>query len=169
MPGLSSPAAAFENSSPASATQRFGALTCASRRFWRAGIALAEGRKPEIHPKVLFSPRGFIFATSSKSSSFVAYALDSPIIEWSALAGDSVSHAARFRHPKNSMAVIKLNGEEFQVGADATVSSLLRQLELKTDRVAVELDRSIVPRGSWAATKIPGGASVEVVHFVGGG
>ena len=67
------------------------------------------------------------------------------------------------------MAIIKLNGEEFQVGAGTTVSSLLQQLELKTDRVAVELDHSIVPRGSWAATKIPGGASVEVVHFVGGG
>ena len=67
------------------------------------------------------------------------------------------------------MALIKLNGEEFQVGAGTTVSSLLEQLELKSDRVAVELDRSIVPRGSWAATKIAGGNSVEVVQFVGGG
>ena len=67
------------------------------------------------------------------------------------------------------MVVIQLNGEEFEVGAGATVSSLLEQLELKTDRVAVELDRSIVPRGSWVATKIAGGASVEVVRFVGGG
>ena len=39
----------------------------------------------------------------------------------------------------------------------------------KGDRVAVELDRSIVPRGRWTATKISAGASVEVVHFVGGG
>ena len=75
----------------------------------------------------------------------------------------------RLQDPKNSMALIKLNGEEFQVGAGTTVSSLLEQLELKSDRVAVELDRSIVPRGSWAATKISGGASVEVVQFVGGG
>ena len=75
----------------------------------------------------------------------------------------------RVQDPKNSMALIKLNGEEFQVGAGTTVSSLLEQLELKSDRVAVELDRSIVPRGSWAATKISGGASVEVVQFVGGG
>ena len=67
------------------------------------------------------------------------------------------------------MALIKLNGEEFQVGDGTTVSSLLEQLELKSDRVAVELDRSIVPRRSWAATKIAGGASVEVVQFVGGG
>ena len=67
------------------------------------------------------------------------------------------------------MAVIRLNGEEFEVGTGATLASLLEQLALKSDRVAVELDRSIVPRGSWAATKISGGASVEVVHFVGGG
>jgi len=75
----------------------------------------------------------------------------------------------RLQHPESSMNVIKVNGEEYQVGAGTTVSTLLEKLKLKTDRVAVELDRSIVPRGSWAATKISGGASVEVVHFVGGG
>ena len=67
------------------------------------------------------------------------------------------------------MTAIHLNGEEFQIGTETTVSSLLEQLQLKSDRVAVELDRSIVPRGRWAATKISDGAHVEVVHFVGGG
>jgi len=90
-------------------------------------------------------------------------------MEWRVRILVGVSRTVRPRHPKRSMAVIKLNGEEFQVSAGSTVSSLLRQLELKTDSVAVELDRSIVPRGSWASTKIPCGASVEVVHFVGGG
>ena len=56
-------------------------LASMSRQLWPAGIALAEGRQLEIHPKVLFGLRGFHFATSSKGSSFVAHVLDSPIME----------------------------------------------------------------------------------------
>jgi sulfur carrier protein len=40
---------------------------------------------------------------------------------------------------------------------------------MKSDRVAVELNRDIVPRDRWAETTLNDGDRLEVVHFVGGG
>jgi thiamine biosynthesis protein ThiS len=40
---------------------------------------------------------------------------------------------------------------------------------MKADRVAVELNREIVPRTLWAETQLHEGDSLEIVHFVGGG
>jgi thiamine biosynthesis protein ThiS len=35
--------------------------------------------------------------------------------------------------------------------------------------VAVELNREIAPRSTWAETKLNDGDRLEIVHFVGGG
>jgi sulfur carrier protein len=40
---------------------------------------------------------------------------------------------------------------------------------MKADRVAVELNRDIVPRDRWPETNLKDGDRLEVVHFVGGG
>ena len=64
---------------------------------------------------------------------------------------------------------IRVNGESVDLPPMATVSILLEQLELPLDRVAVEMDREIVRRADWERTLIRPGASLEVVHFVGGG
>ena len=40
---------------------------------------------------------------------------------------------------------------------------------MKADRVAVELNRDIVPRDRWAETVLNEGDWLEIVHFVGGG
>ena len=42
-------------------------------------------------------------------------------------------------------------------------------LELERQKVAVELNRSIVRKADWEATSAGAGAAVEVVWFVGGG
>jgi thiamine biosynthesis protein ThiS len=42
-------------------------------------------------------------------------------------------------------------------------------LEMKSDRVAVELNRSIVARDQWAKTNLAEDDRLEIVHFVGGG
>jgi thiamine biosynthesis protein ThiS len=42
-------------------------------------------------------------------------------------------------------------------------------LGMKVDRVAVELNRDIVPRDRWAETVLNEGDRLEIVHFVGGG
>jgi thiamine biosynthesis protein ThiS len=62
-----------------------------------------------------------------------------------------------------------INGEEKELSGLSTLSSLVEQLELKADRLAVELNRDIVPRTRWAETLLHDGDKLEIVHFVGGG
>lgn len=66
---------------------------------------------------------------------------------------------------------LHLNGEEreFEAPSASTLSSLIAALGMKADRVAVELNREIVPRDRWADTRLNEGDRLEIVHFVGGG
>jgi thiamine biosynthesis protein ThiS len=61
-----------------------------------------------------------------------------------------------------------INGEERNFAA-ATLEALIEELGMTSNRVAVELNREIVPRESWSATALKDGDRLEVVHFVGGG
>jgi thiamine biosynthesis protein ThiS len=40
---------------------------------------------------------------------------------------------------------------------------------MKSDRVAIELNREIAPRDRWAQIELNEGDQLEIVHFVGGG
>jgi sulfur carrier protein len=64
-----------------------------------------------------------------------------------------------------------INGEEhsFDSPAPFTLTALVDFLGMKADRVAVELNRDIVPRDRWSETHLHEGDHLEVVHFVGGG
>ena len=62
-----------------------------------------------------------------------------------------------------------INGKE-ETHADAlTLAQLIEQLDMKSDRVAVELNREIVPRAQWPEKSLNDGDRLEIVHFVGGG
>ena len=64
---------------------------------------------------------------------------------------------------------LTLNGEEREFGVISSISELVNQLGMKPDRVAVELNRELIPRDRWAATQLSDGDKLEIVHFVGGG
>ena len=69
---------------------------------------------------------------------------------------------------------IHINGEErdladLALNAVATLALLIESLGMKPDRVAVELNREIVPRNRWPETLLNDGDKLEIVHFVGGG
>jgi thiamine biosynthesis protein ThiS len=61
-----------------------------------------------------------------------------------------------------------INGEERQLEV-TTVSTLVAQLGMQAERVAVELNREIVPRADWPKAALRDGDKLEIVHFVGGG
>ncbi|MGA3196316.1 MAG: sulfur carrier protein ThiS [Terriglobales bacterium] len=63
---------------------------------------------------------------------------------------------------------LTINGESRTASAE-TLSALVEQLGMKPDRVAVELNREIVPRDRWPQTRLNEGDQLEIVHFVGGG
>lgn len=64
---------------------------------------------------------------------------------------------------------ISVNGETRAVADDSTVGDLVRALDLEGRRIAVELNRAIVPREHYATQRLAAGDAVEIVHFVGGG
>lgn len=64
---------------------------------------------------------------------------------------------------------VVLNGEARAFATGATVASLLDELGLNATQVAVERNQEIVPRASFAVTKLANGDIFEVVTFVGGG
>jgi sulfur carrier protein len=64
---------------------------------------------------------------------------------------------------------IQINGEDRDCPAPLSLETLLAQLGMKADRVAVELNRTIVPREEWTRTVLKEGDRLEIVHFVGGG
>jgi sulfur carrier protein len=64
---------------------------------------------------------------------------------------------------------LQINGEPRDFDAPLSLSALLEHLGMKADRVAIELNRGIVPREQWAETSLTEGDRLEIVHFVGGG
>ena len=51
----------------------------------------------------------------------------------------------------------------------ANLSNLVDALELKSDRIALELNGDLAPRLTWKEAVISDGDKLELVHFVGGG
>ncbi len=64
---------------------------------------------------------------------------------------------------------VQLNGKPEEVGEGTTLAELLEAKGVNPRRVAVELNRRILPRDEFPSTKLQGGDVVEVVTFVGGG
>lgn len=62
-----------------------------------------------------------------------------------------------------------INGEDRQFDSALTIADLLERLNMKPDRVAVEVNRELVPRERWATTQLSDDDRLEIVHFVGGG
>jgi thiazole synthase len=64
---------------------------------------------------------------------------------------------------------IRLNGEIHELPGSLNIVQLLERFDLPKDRVAVERNRSIVPKLQWESVALSQGDELEVVHFVGGG
>jgi thiamine biosynthesis protein ThiS len=64
---------------------------------------------------------------------------------------------------------VSVNGERREFPAEQSVASLLTFLNIASDRVAVELNKTIVRRRDWDTTLVAAGSQIEIVEFVGGG
>jgi len=64
---------------------------------------------------------------------------------------------------------LTVNGEARKFAGPLTVAGLAQALGLDTRKVAVELNREIVPRSTYAQVPLRGGDILEIVHFIGGG
>ncbi|ROR34624.1 sulfur carrier protein ThiS [Inmirania thermothiophila] len=64
---------------------------------------------------------------------------------------------------------IIVNGEARSVADELTVAGLVRLLGLEGRRLAVEVNREIVPRSEHPHRRLQPGDRVEIVHAIGGG
>ncbi|HEY4381906.1 MAG TPA: sulfur carrier protein ThiS [Acidobacteriaceae bacterium] len=65
-----------------------------------------------------------------------------------------------------------INGQSrnfVELGSPVVLEEVIRAMELKGDRIAVEHNGEIAPRARWAEVAVTSGDRLEVVHFVGGG
>jgi thiamine biosynthesis protein ThiS len=63
---------------------------------------------------------------------------------------------------------VRINGEHIQI-TSMTLSSVISMKCYDKDRIAVELNGSIVPRKDYETTEIRDNDILEIVCFVGGG
>lgn len=64
---------------------------------------------------------------------------------------------------------IQVNGEARTWRSGATVADLLSELDIKPERVAVELNLEILDRAVFGQRQIMDGDRVEIMSFIGGG
>jgi len=64
---------------------------------------------------------------------------------------------------------IRVNGETRAWRRGATVADLLKDLQITTERVAVELNLEILDRTTFAQRRLEHGDRVEILSFIGGG
>lgn len=65
--------------------------------------------------------------------------------------------------------VLTINGESKEVDDGLNIEEVLKILNLPNERVAVELNLSVIRKAEWSVTKLRDGDKLEIIHFVGGG
>ena len=64
---------------------------------------------------------------------------------------------------------IKLNGKFIKIQDKTTLLSLIKKLKVPINKVAIELNQTIVNKKSLGKIKIKKNNKIEIVHFIGGG
>lgn len=64
---------------------------------------------------------------------------------------------------------IIVNGDPMEVPNSFTALNLVEKMELADKRIAMEVNRDIVPRSLYAEHSLSDGDQVEIVNAIGGG
>ena len=64
---------------------------------------------------------------------------------------------------------IKLNGKFVKIQDKTTLLSFIKKLKVPINKVAIELNETIVNKKLLSRTKIKKNDKIEIVHFIGGG
>jgi sulfur carrier protein len=64
---------------------------------------------------------------------------------------------------------ITVNGENRTIEANSSLAQLLQALDLQGKRIAVEVNRDIVPRSEYDSFVLSDDDQVEIVNAIGGG
>jgi thiamine biosynthesis protein ThiS len=64
---------------------------------------------------------------------------------------------------------IQVNGHFREVDEQLSLLDLIASLNLRSERLAIELNGDVVRQTTWGTTVLHPDDKVEIVHFVGGG
>ena len=67
------------------------------------------------------------------------------------------------------MAKIQLNGKKLKIHTNLSVKDLLKKYRLNEDKIAIELNGTILPKQQYKKKKIKNNDKIEIVQFIGGG
>ena len=67
------------------------------------------------------------------------------------------------------MISITVNGQTRRYPEAPTISQMLADENLAGRRVAVEVDRQVIPRSQHGERRLDDGSVVEIIHAIGGG
>ncbi len=67
------------------------------------------------------------------------------------------------------MAKIQLNGKKLKIQTNLSVKDLINKYKLKENRIAIELNGSILHKQEYKKRKIKNDDKIEIVQFIGGG
>lgn len=64
---------------------------------------------------------------------------------------------------------IVLNGKKFSINEKDTINTLLKKIDIKSSKVAIEVNKVVIPKEKYRDFKFKKNDKVEVVTFIGGG
>lgn len=64
---------------------------------------------------------------------------------------------------------ITLNGEEYHIKENQSISDLVRELDLDVTKIAIERNLEIIANDNFSNTPILENDRIEIVSFIGGG
>ena len=67
------------------------------------------------------------------------------------------------------MILVQINGEEKVFGEVVSLDRIIESLALQNKKIAVEINKHIIPRSEYTKTLVKSGDSIEIVGAVGGG
>ena len=64
---------------------------------------------------------------------------------------------------------INLNGRVISVPTNTTVSKVIKNIKVQTNKIAIELNRKIIDKKRINKLHLKNNDKLEIVHFIGGG
>ena len=64
---------------------------------------------------------------------------------------------------------IKINGKIKTIAQDSNISTVLKNLKIPINKVAIELNEEIIDKKKINKIKLNKNDKIEIVHFIGGG
>jgi sulfur carrier protein len=67
------------------------------------------------------------------------------------------------------MAKIQLNGKKVKIQRNLSIKDLMKKYRLKENKIAIELNGTILPKDHYKNKKVKNNDKIEIVQFIGGG